>query len=83
MPLITRRSSTRVRPGLPRGKCLLTSDQASSDSQNSRTTAASLRGIPFQKRKRKSAQSVVRGPYLEDKRTPGAPAALRSNVVGL
>jgi hypothetical protein len=34
MPLITRRSSTRGLPGLPRGRCGSITAQASSDSQN-------------------------------------------------
>src|ERR1700680_4853157 len=49
MPLMTRRSSTRGLPGLPRGRCGSIAAQASLDSQNRRVITTSRLDEPNQK----------------------------------
>ena len=49
MPLMTRRSSTRGLPGLPRGRCGSIAAHASSDSQNRRVITTSRLDEPNQK----------------------------------
>src|SRR6476620_323622 len=73
MPLITRRSSTRGLPGLPRGRCGSIAAQASSDSQNKRAIAA----CPF----RKLNPTVLMVKSAQDVASDDAAAALDGSAM--